>query len=343
MYSNFFFSSMGQNTSIPSRGRRRSLRTFRSPFPRRSTSHQSNLSATFAVSENDQKIEQLNVNLASEEELMTLPGITRSIAQSIVEYRKMIGRFKKVEDLALVSGIGADKLDKIRPEICVSKRSCASSRAQSMDSLKSTDSSRIGFKTSHCSKIIDVNKANVFDLQSVHGMTQELAANIIHYRDKKGHFKNLDGLLKVKGIDAIRLGSIRSQLTINTESDDENKTKIKNGIVTSTPTNISSNNVTNGVVHTPKHRKSLSAPIKISLSMGNGLSKAPLNDIFDLLSAYSYRPIVEEDFKYERNGEKAVRIATWNLDRLCLQKAENLGFREVVCRTILENRYVNLI
>jgi competence ComEA-like helix-hairpin-helix protein len=53
---------------------------------------------------------------------MTLPGITRTIAQNIVEYRQAIGRFKKVEDLAVVSGVGAEKLDIIRPEICVSRR-----------------------------------------------------------------------------------------------------------------------------------------------------------------------------------------------------------------------------
>lgn len=69
------------------------------------------------------KVNQLNVNYATEEELMTLPGITRRIARNIVEYRQAIGgRFNKVEDLALVSGIGADRLDDIRPEICVTRR-----------------------------------------------------------------------------------------------------------------------------------------------------------------------------------------------------------------------------
>lgn len=68
------------------------------------------------------QVNQLNVNTATEEGLMTLPGITRNIARNIVEYRQAIGRFRKVEDVALVSGIGADKLDCIRPEICVSRR-----------------------------------------------------------------------------------------------------------------------------------------------------------------------------------------------------------------------------
>lgn len=326
---------MGQTSSVPSRGRRKTLRSFRSPFPRRSNSHQGSLSATFTIPENDQKAELLNINLASEEELMTLPGITRQIAQNIVEHRRVIGKFRKVEDLALVSGIGADKLHKIKLEICVGKRQAAScsSRAQSMDSLKSTDSSRLGFKGSQ--KSVDINKGNCFDFMSLHGVTQELAANIIHYRDKKGPFTSIDGLLKVKGIDTIRLGAIRNQLTINSSEEDLSTSllRVKNDLDL---VDTAVNGVTES--HTPRHRKSLSAPIKFSLSLGNGLSKAPIDDIFDLLSAYSYRPIVEEEFKYERNGRKAVRVATWNLDRLCLEKAENLGFREVVCRTILENR-----
>lgn len=326
--------NMGQASSVPSR-RRKSLKSFRSPFPRRSNSHQGSLSATFTIPENDQRTELLNINLATEEELMTLPEITRQIAQKIVEHRKVIGRFNKVEDLALVSGIGAEKLHKIKYEICVGKRrlaSCSSSRAQSLDSLKSTDSSRLGFKGSQ--KSVDINKGNCFDFMTLNGMTQELAANIIHYRDKKGPFRNVDGLLKVKGIDSIRLGSIRNQLTINSSSEEDLTICIQKANEINSNGSLTNVNET----HTPRHRKSLSAPIKFSLSLGNGLSRAPIDDIFDLLSAYSYRPIVEEEFRYERNGKKAIRIATWNLDRLCIEKAENLGFKEVVCRTILENR-----
>ena len=48
------------------------------------------------------QVDQLNVNTASEEELMTLPGITRNIAQNIVEYRQAIGRFKKCEVHTLI-------------------------------------------------------------------------------------------------------------------------------------------------------------------------------------------------------------------------------------------------
>lgn len=64
----------------------------------------------------------------------------------------------------------------------------------------------------------------------------------------------------------------------------------------------------------------------------------PGNDIFELLSAYSQRPILEEDFHGLRNGKRALRIATWNLQAFTQEKAENPGVKEVICRTILENR-----
>lgn len=122
---------------------------------------------------------------------MTLPGINREIARNIVSHRKAIGRFRRVEDLALVRGIGADKLEQMRPEICVSRRfncSRGSSRAQSVDSLKSQDS-KVFVRTS---KVVNVNKASVFELQGVHGVTQEIAANIVEYRCRKGPFKKVN-------------------------------------------------------------------------------------------------------------------------------------------------------
>lgn len=78
--------------------------------------------------------ERLNINTATEEELMTLPGVTRAVARSIVEYREYIGGFKKVEDLALVSGVGATKLEQVKFEICVSSK--GSSAQHSPSSLR---------------------------------------------------------------------------------------------------------------------------------------------------------------------------------------------------------------
>ncbi|WP_440874244.1 ComEA family DNA-binding protein [Thalassotalea sp. PLHSN55] len=48
----------------------------------------------------------VNINLASEQELLTLKGIGKTKAQAIINYRNEKGRFTKVEDLLEVNGIG---------------------------------------------------------------------------------------------------------------------------------------------------------------------------------------------------------------------------------------------
>lgn len=40
-----------------------------------------------------------------------------------------------------------------------------------------------------------------------------------------------------------------------------------------------------------------------------------------------------------RNGHSSVRMATWNLDKFSREKSSNLGIREVICRTILEQKF----
>lgn len=55
----------------------------------------------------------LNINTASQEELMTLPGIGEVLSQRIVAYRDANGPFSQLSDLTLVEGIGLDVLEKI--------------------------------------------------------------------------------------------------------------------------------------------------------------------------------------------------------------------------------------
>ncbi|MBB1293630.1 MAG: competence protein ComEA [Pseudoalteromonas rhizosphaerae] len=55
------------------------------------------------------KVQLVNVNQATVEQLTQLPGIGKSKAQAIVDYRTEQGKFKSVADLAQVKGIG-DKL-----------------------------------------------------------------------------------------------------------------------------------------------------------------------------------------------------------------------------------------
>ncbi|MEP0860226.1 MAG: helix-hairpin-helix domain-containing protein [Ignavibacterium sp.] len=55
----------------------------------------------------------INLNKATKQELMSLPGIGETTAKNIIELREKIGKFRKPEDLLKVKGIGSKKLDKI--------------------------------------------------------------------------------------------------------------------------------------------------------------------------------------------------------------------------------------
>lgn len=93
---------MGQSpSSVRSKGGRQ--RSFRG-FVRKNKLNKSSLSHTFSLPASEEYPELMNVNTATEEQLMTLPGVGRQLAREIVRHRQVIGRFKRVDDLALVSG-----------------------------------------------------------------------------------------------------------------------------------------------------------------------------------------------------------------------------------------------
>jgi len=52
-----------------------------------------------------QKESKININKASKEELMTLPGVGESRAESIIRYREENGKFQSIEDIKQISGI----------------------------------------------------------------------------------------------------------------------------------------------------------------------------------------------------------------------------------------------
>jgi competence protein ComEA len=63
--------------------------------------------------------QKINLNLATAEDLETLPGIGEVLAQRILEHREANGPFTSVDELLEVSGIGEGRLEDIRDQVTV--------------------------------------------------------------------------------------------------------------------------------------------------------------------------------------------------------------------------------
>lgn len=63
--------------------------------------------------------EIININNATSTQLQNLQGIGETLAQNIIDYREENGRFKNIEELMNVPGIGEGKFNNIKEQIKV--------------------------------------------------------------------------------------------------------------------------------------------------------------------------------------------------------------------------------
>ena len=61
----------------------------------------------------------VNLNTATAAELQQVPGIGPATADKILQTRKSYGRFKSVDDLQAIRGIGSNRLEKMRKYLTV--------------------------------------------------------------------------------------------------------------------------------------------------------------------------------------------------------------------------------
>ena len=77
--------------------------------------------------------------------------------------------------------------------------------------------------------VVDINTANIAELQQLRGIGAKKAADIIAYREKHGEFKSVDELINVKGIGKVTLENLCDELVVSSETKSNNDDVITEG------------------------------------------------------------------------------------------------------------------
>lgn len=85
----------------------------------RGDSKKANITNQLFEEQNAVKSNLVNLNTATAAELETLTGIGTSTAKKIIDYRENNGKFKSIEEIKNVSGIGDAKYAAIKEDITV--------------------------------------------------------------------------------------------------------------------------------------------------------------------------------------------------------------------------------
>lgn len=74
-----------------------------------------NLNNNVSITKNN----KININTANVSELKQITGIGESTANKIIDYRENVGKFKKIEDIKEVKGIGESKFESLKNKIII--------------------------------------------------------------------------------------------------------------------------------------------------------------------------------------------------------------------------------
>jgi len=94
-----------------------------------------NFAFCLAVSANQKKgpIRQVNINTATRTELIQIPKIGEKVADQIVEFRKINGPYKRIEEIMNIKGIGEKTFLSIKPYITVGIQPANKNKPKSME------------------------------------------------------------------------------------------------------------------------------------------------------------------------------------------------------------------
>jgi len=139
--------------------------------------------------------ERIDPNRASLAQLSRLPGIGPARAAAIIRERKTEGEFRTAADLQRVRGLGPGSARRLAPFLSLPALPVAGNAAGVVARTATRGGSR-----SRLPPRVDLNRANLVELQRLPGIGAHRAARILEARERKGRFRSAAELAEIPGI-----------------------------------------------------------------------------------------------------------------------------------------------
>jgi len=121
-----------------------------------------------------EKIVIIDINQASQEDLIKIYGIGEAISLRILKFKESLGGFVSMEQMKDVWGLSDEVIDNLNTHF----------KVLALPNLKK----------------IDINNASIKELSQFPYFKYPISKNIVTYRSMNGDFKNIDDLTKIKGL-----------------------------------------------------------------------------------------------------------------------------------------------
>jgi competence protein ComEA len=162
----------------------------------------------------------LDVNRAARAELMQVPGVGPALADRLLAYRKVHGPFQNLEDLRRVPGVGPATWRRLRDHLCVEPPppgTVVAVRDAHIKPPAPAKEKRTGQSKKEealAGQVININRANLTDLQKLPGIGVKLSQRIVEERGKRP-FADVNELRRVSGIGPKTLEKIRPFVVVS--------------------------------------------------------------------------------------------------------------------------------
>jgi len=150
--------------------------------------------------------EKIDLNAASLQELVKVPGIGEKTGLNIIEHRQKIGKFSRYEQLMEVKGIGPATYNKIVGYFTIPGAPAATTQ--------STEPAPTGPAKPSSGRKININTASTSELVQLPGIGIKTAEKIVAFREENGPFKTIEDIIKVKGIGPAKFAKISEMISV---------------------------------------------------------------------------------------------------------------------------------